>query len=205
MKNRFRTVGGSTFIYIEHGGETFTAIIDTEDLDKITHSSWCLGTHRYAVNGKSKGMHQFLFDCPPGLVIDHINHNRLDNRKANLRALTRAQNLFHRPLTENVYFIPGRGKWRAQIGLQWKTVYLGYFESKEEALQVAKQARERVMQGLPIAGKHRVAKSGIPGVQWDDETQKWRAVFQRKNLGRFQTIEEATQAIRDYAKSQIAI
>jgi hypothetical protein len=45
-------------------------------------------------NGKQTGQiaHRYITNCPPNLVVDHINHNGLDNRNENLRIVTVTQN-----------------------------------------------------------------------------------------------------------------
>ena len=46
-------------------------------------------------NGKKQYLHRLIMGNPKGLVIDHINHNTLDNRKCNLRAVTPAENYYN--------------------------------------------------------------------------------------------------------------
>lgn len=69
-------------------------------------------------------------------LVDHINHNGLDNRRANLRLVTKAQNAANsrnrrdsRSGLKGVSWRPHAGKWAAKI----KHQHLGYFTSAEEA------------------------------------------------------------------------
>ena len=71
--------------------------MDAEDVDRLAKHSWSIGIDGYPqarVSGKMMRMHELLVGQfrGEGLVIDHINHNRADNRKDNLRIVTPAQN-----------------------------------------------------------------------------------------------------------------
>jgi HNH endonuclease len=70
----------------------------------------------------------------PSLEIDHRNGVRHDNRWANLRLATSAQNKQNRRMARGA--TPFRGRWKAQIGLGNKvTKHLGMFDTEEEAHQ----------------------------------------------------------------------
>ena len=75
-----------------------------------------------------------------GLEVDHINHVRNDNRLVNLRFVTRSENMRNRSVSSNsttgvtgVSFWKARKKYIAQIGVNRKLIYLGMFETLEEA------------------------------------------------------------------------
>jgi hypothetical protein len=92
-----------------------------------------------------------------GLVLDHINGNRLDNRIDNLRAVTRRQNQHnakrHRA-GRKVGAIPvkGRGKpWRSKIYVNGKVICLGSFDTEEEAHNAYASALCQVKEsGVPL-------------------------------------------------------
>lgn len=87
----------------------------------------------------------------PREQIDHINGNREDNRIANLREATAAENQQNICLQKNsssgikgVNYDKRRGKWIVWIGVNKKSMYCGGYESKEEAAEVARKVREQV-------------------------------------------------------------
>lgn len=75
------------------------ATVDAEDYEWLSQWKWHLSAgyaSRYfpAPNGRKRiNMHQLICPCPPGLEVDHIDRNRLNNTKVNLRAVTRSVNM----------------------------------------------------------------------------------------------------------------
>ena len=83
---------------------------------------------------------------PEGLL-DHINHNKLDNRLINLRVVSHSVNHKNTPLNRNntsgitgVYFMTKRNKWMAGIKSNYKAINLGLFKDKFEAICARKSA-----------------------------------------------------------------
>ena len=99
------------------------------------------GCYAYISSGKHKGqcLHRLLMGFPKGLVVDHINHNPLDNRRINLRIVTDTQNKQNRK--DNTSGILGvdiyKDKWRAQLQVKGKK-YIKYCNTKEEAIESRK-------------------------------------------------------------------
>lgn len=133
-------------LYNKNYEEIARAIIDLNDVNSVKQYKWCLH-HGYVLNNKVGRLHRFLMDPPGDMVVDHINHNKLDNRRENLRICTHQENDWNKPLKSTnssgiigVCWDKSRNKWLAQICINGKIIYLGHFTTKEEAAEVRKQA-----------------------------------------------------------------
>jgi hypothetical protein len=126
-------------------------IVDTEDYDWLMQWKWYFGGKQYAVrmqycgmlNGKSKlkmiCMHRLILDTPSGMFTDHVNGNRLDNRRSNLRICTRQQNAYNQMTSKGSSIYKGvtwnknAEKWQAQIRYANTNYYLGCFTDEVKA------------------------------------------------------------------------
>lgn len=87
----------------------------------------------------SNAAHRFIMDAPKGVLVDHINHNTLDNRKINLRLCNRSQNMWNRKRScgvskfKGVHWCNERQKWRTQIYLNNKRVHSRRFKCEKQA------------------------------------------------------------------------
>jgi hypothetical protein len=124
------------------------ALVDANDLPLVEPFGWSLDpTRRYAVayldaldRARCVRMHRLIMQARPDQVVDHINGNGLDNRRANLRLCTQAENTRNRrkgagtSRYKGVSLAKGRTKpWRAQIRHGEKVRCLGYFGDEAEA------------------------------------------------------------------------
>jgi hypothetical protein len=100
------------------------------------------GYRRIVVNGRGYQAHRIAWLWMTGELpkeqIDHINGEKIDNRFANLRQATPAQNAHNtksrrRDRLKGAYFVPRLGKWQALICSNWKQKHLGYFQTEQEA------------------------------------------------------------------------
>ncbi len=139
------------------------AIVDPQDYDRLTKYKWHVhkAPHTfYAVrsltNGKKQPrknaqMHNLIIKIPTAMFIDHINHNGLDNRRANLRPATRTQNIWHRKKFnipsrsryKGVDWLKSQKRWRARIRVNHKRIYLGSFADEISAAQAYDDAAKR--------------------------------------------------------------
>ena len=137
-KNEYHIDGDITYIdlYDNKCNVIAKAIIDTEDLNKVKYTKWKLSKSGYAMNtpkfsGMSKHMSRVILGDTKEFV-DHINHNVLDNRKANLRIVTKSQNAmnsFHKGINQTK-----NKKFYAYIKINQKMINLGLYIFEEEAL-----------------------------------------------------------------------
>ena len=115
-------------------------IIDPEDFEKIKDKSFFLHTGGYVASSKKQYLHRILMNPPDDKMVDHINGNKLDNRKSNLRVCSNQENQMNTRKQKNnksgfkgVYFDKQRNKFKAQIMIDGKNKNLGLFENPEDA------------------------------------------------------------------------
>lgn len=123
--------------------------VDDEDYDWLSTFSWCRnpgGKTDYAVArvaGRVQQMHRLILEPPPGIKVDHVNRNGLDNRRCNLRLATAGQNQFNHALNRRntsgfkgvslVREKPLKRPYHAYIRHEGRTRSLGYFATGEAA------------------------------------------------------------------------
>jgi len=96
-------------------------------------------------------MHQEIIEVPEPMVVDHINHDGMDNRRANLREATYSQNMCNvrkRSGTKHskyrgIYWKKKNRKWGATIGFEKKRIHLGYFRNEIDAARAYDRAARR--------------------------------------------------------------
>ena len=139
------------------------AIVDPEDYPRLVKYNWHatkFATTFYAKRNASRHekrktknvyMHRQIMNYPAGLLIDHINYNGLDNRKANLRLATRTQNSRHSRRTgkpgsskyKGVSWYSREKKWCAKIHADGIKYPLGYFEDETAAAKAYDKAAKK--------------------------------------------------------------
>ena len=134
-------------IFYTHNGEEFYT--DIEDVELVKQYTWCINDG-YVINRDGILLHRLLMDAPLDKDVDHINHNKLDNRKCNLRIAFDYENLWNQKISKNntsgitgVYFEKNTKKWIAKICVNRKQIFLGRFNVFEEAAKARKQAEEK--------------------------------------------------------------
>ena len=96
-------------------------------------------------------MHQEVIKVPQGMVIDHINRDGMNNRRANLRAATHSQNMCNRrkysgtrhSRHKGIYWKEKVRKWQAMITFEKKTKSLGYFKNEIDAARAYDEAAKK--------------------------------------------------------------
>jgi hypothetical protein len=131
-------------------GHNRFAIVDARDYKWLSKYKWCASNKRgtiYAMRrtkeGKTVYMHREIMQAPKGTVVDHIDHNTLNNRRCNLRVCTLEQNYAnmgpHGGKSGYVGVYPRAGKWEAGITWHGEHFYLGRYDDPVEAAK----ARDR--------------------------------------------------------------
>jgi len=143
-----RVEGDVAYVPLSKGLES---VIDAADVHLIDNKNWHVRVYTrsmYAIRTPllAKGklgivrMHRVILDAPNGVEVDHVNSDGLDNRRANLRLVTKAQNQHNR--RRNAYSDSGfkgvswhqaTGKWQARIQKDGKEKHLGVFDCPKDA------------------------------------------------------------------------
>ena len=133
------------------------ALVDNDMFDCLNQFNWYCNAQGYAVREQSLGnnksriirMHRLINQTPNEMDTDHIDRDRLNNQKVNLRTVTHQQNMFNLTLAKNNKSgIRGIGwhteskKWRAYIQIKRKSIHLGLFFNLKDAIKVRQQAEQ---------------------------------------------------------------
>lgn len=130
----------------------YVAIIDDEDYEKVSKYKWHVekkaGNKRYAKHvyrednkAKTLRMHTLIMGEPPrGMVVDHISGDGLDNRRSNLRIISRRENSSNRHIRkrsnsqyQGVFHDKRIDRYRARVRVNGKLRVIGSFEREVDA------------------------------------------------------------------------
>lgn len=181
-------------------GAGLFALVDDADYEELSRYKWHLDTGGYARRTVytpprvDENMHRQIMKAPAHLQIDHINHNKLDNRRENLRIATHDQNNQNRQPGPNessrykgVGWDKNRGLWHAKISVNRRTINLGRFTTQREAAQVYNEHAIKLfgefayLNDIPADDPHdhpvpkieRIPTSDYRGVSWSTRDNRW--------------------------------
>jgi hypothetical protein len=135
-------------------GKNLLALIDDEDFPRVELFTWRVREDGYIQRTWIEGgrtihelLHRFIMGAHEGELVDHENGDRWDCRKENLRVATLSQNAANRPTTaerawKGIY--PHGNRWKARIKLEGQNVYLGSFQTAQEAAYAYDAAAKRL-------------------------------------------------------------
>ena len=149
--NKYDSTGEYGIGYTNKGEEFY---FDLEDYDKIKDYCWHKQSHGYIAtniyNGNNRSFLMLSNLLMDDKMITYKNHNRCDNRKNNLRKVTKSQNGVNQKLgVSNISGCTGVTwykrveRWRAGIKVNYKSIHLGYFDDLNEAIKTRKLAEEK--------------------------------------------------------------
>lgn len=134
-----------------HNGER--TIVDNSDYEHLSRFNWYLSTCGYVVRKHGKTtiyMSRSLIKPAPGKHVDHINGDKLDNRRDNLRMASISQNQMNRAKSDNkssrfkgVCWDKSRLKWIVHLKKNKKVLHLGRFAKEVEAAKAYNVAAEK--------------------------------------------------------------
>jgi hypothetical protein len=119
--------------------------IMADELSAVSNLSSVLCPRASSIKNRASGL------LSPKLFIDHINCNAIDNRRANLRIATRAQNAKNRSKSKRkcssvykgVHWHKQHKKWGAMIAVDHKRIHLGYFSNEDQAAKCYDEAAKK--------------------------------------------------------------
>jgi len=121
------------------------SVVDDADYEVLSQCRWYTvynkhRNHYYARNADKKYMHRLILNPPGYILVDHINHDTLDNQRSNLRLSTKAQNAHNSRIGadntsgyKGVSFCKYTNKWRTNIVFNMKQKTIGRYNTPEEA------------------------------------------------------------------------
>lgn len=130
------------------------AIVDDEDFEWLSKFKWCFDCG-YAARRTTKKegmklvyMHRYMSNVPNDMEIDHINGDKLDNRRENLRICTHSENVLNQPIHKNSKtgkkgVFKHQGKFVAAIRINNKKIYIGIYSTVDEASKAYDEAAKK--------------------------------------------------------------
>lgn len=136
------------------------AKVDDTDYDRLSaylwSAQWCVKTKSFyarrwvpkkeRVDGKKiLSMHRAIMRATPEQLIDHINHDTLDNQRCNLRCATSSENSHNRKGVAGFHFRTDArtSRYRVRIGVAGKRISVGTYRTEEEAKTARIKAEQR--------------------------------------------------------------
>jgi hypothetical protein len=126
------------------------ALVDDEDFDRISQWKWHFSdgyAARHSEGSRPVRMHREIMQPSDGLEVDHIDGNKLNNCRSNLRLATHGQNMRNRKLQtggtsqyKGVVWYAQTSRWQAKIQVDRKTIHLGYFADEIDAARAYDKA-----------------------------------------------------------------
>ena len=204
-------------------------LVDTEDYEVLAGYKWCVTGTGYVHNRTLGRIHRAIMRAPKGVLVDHINGDKLDNRRSNLRFATKSQNNMNTKVSRGVSKFKGvfwvkrknGGMWKARLTVDGKGVYLGSYKTDVEAAKAYNDAACKYFGEFSHLNDLTLPKSdligaergqidrknphGFNGVTYNKRDKRWVAQLIHKNARvlnkSFATAEEAARAYDEKAAS----
>lgn len=139
MKHEYKIIDDYAEIYLKRG----VMLVSVEDLPRLENARIYVDTKGYArgyISGEKIKVNipRWLTNCPEDKQIDHINRNRLDNRRENLRFVTVQENCRNRGNSKGYYYDKKWKRWVVRDRVDGKRFIVGAFQTEQEAVECYK-------------------------------------------------------------------
>jgi len=137
----------------------YITLVDNKDFNWINQWKWHYN-HGYAMRKewlynrkkyRTVYMHRLINDTESELETDHINRDKLDNRRKNLRSVSKSVNQSNKGIQKNntsgftgIFFEKQRNKWRIRLSMNKKRVNFGSFKDLESAVSCYKEIKKQI-------------------------------------------------------------
>lgn len=223
------------FVLIPLANNKGFAKVSPEDIDRVKSLKWRLHKKGYATttigrrpNRKIIHMHRIILELPKGAITDHINKDRLDNRRCNLRQANHSQNMANQyghineraAKYKGVYYMANIRRWGAIIRVNKKAHHLGLYDLQEDAARAYDSAATyfykeyactNFIDAVPLSPEEILIRT-IPrrkrfSVYLPRGCSKWAIRIRRKGVSRsvggFDTEESAMKAAELLSKIRV--
>lgn len=201
-------------------GKNYNCLIDKEDIDIIKPYYWHLRIDKRHPNctpyvesikfiNKKRiriHLHRLIMECPQNMVVDHINHNGLDNRKENLRICNQKTNTRNRKTSSHINYVKRDDIYNVSFYINGKAKYLCYTRDIKEAKYYAKLGEElfknnKIEELLNIPCKklqlQRNNTTGYKGIS-RLKNGKYQVRYKCKYIGTVKSVEDGINLLKNY-------
>lgn len=139
----------------------------------------------------------------PKIVVDHKDNDPSNNKLSNLQIITSRENITKdriRGYSEYPGIFPKGKRWGSQITVDGNNIWLGIFDTEEEASEYYQNAISAIYNGEEIKTAPRKYTSEYEGVSWNKKDKRWTAWYKKKYYGCFKSEIEAHHRILEIKK-----
>lgn len=176
----------------------YVTLVDDADYEWLSQWKWYLSGGYAISNEKRKKMHRLILNAKDGELVDHIDRNKLNNTRANLRIVDREGNVHNQKKRENTnnnykgtQFIKRIGLWQARCRMYGNDYFLGYYKS-EIAAAIAYNRKAAELSdcillneiNLPIEKQNEILVSDLSQIIPAERRSEYDGVYWHKKSGR---------------------
>ena len=155
MKNKYVIDGNTLIVYNKKDNQEM--FFSLQDADMVKQYTWHIDkgyvkTNIRVATGKQTRLraHRLLMNPSAKMQVDHINGVRHDNRRSNLRIVTNQVNQHNRRSVKGYFWDKRNRRYTAQIALNKKQIYLGLYNTEDEAHAAYVAAKQKYHPSAPI-------------------------------------------------------